>query len=278
MPARTTRLPTRDQMLHLALIAVAGLVAACFLFVLTRQPPDWTLLTLSREVWIAIVTSFAASALFAFIAAISAAMALSSPTREDSFFLELHDELGIISGRSHRVDYLQQYQDLIRRARRRIWALGITNKAFLNTHRTELLQKATEKIDVVIMFLDPDAKLTAGALAQVPLLSVQEKLEGGQSTGSIADVRARLGPLMAASHVRAMLISTPTQFSCLVIDDDVFFFPFTAPAVSSHQPMLHVRADRVVGSAIVGHLKVLIDTPDICRPIEAERPTAKAQP
>lgn len=259
--------PLRDHALHFAMITISGLIAACVLFVVTRQGADWTFITLSREVWVAILTSFAASALFALIAAISSAMALRTHTKESAFFMEVHDDLGILSGRPHRVDYLQEYQDLIRGAQRRIWALGVSNKAFLNTHRSSLLQKAREGVDIVIMFLDPEAQLTIGDAEGLPLLAAYKTLEGGGSKGSVTDIQARLGPLMSSASARALLVSAPTHFSCLVIDDNVFFFPFTAPSVSSHQPMLHVRADRTIGSAVVGHLKALMDAPQMCRAV-----------
>jgi hypothetical protein len=260
-PTRTFR----DHAVHFAIIVIAGLIAICLLFIVTRQPPNWTLMTLAREVWVAILTSFGASALFALIAAFSDAFALKKQSLENEYFSEVRDVLGISSGRAHRIDYLDVYRDRIKRANRRIWAFGTTNKAFISTHHAALTQKAKgNNMDIRIAFLDPEATLTVAGAPAISLLVALERMERGTATGSIAEIRGRLDGL-SLTNIKILLVSAPTQFSCLVIDDVVFFFPFTAPSVSSHQPMLEVQADHIIGKSIIEHLDTLMTSTDFCR-------------
>jgi hypothetical protein len=54
--------------------------------------------------------------------------------------------------------------------------------------------------------------------------------------------------------------SLPTNFSCMVVDSSVFFFPYLAAGESWQQPMLYTSSQTGIGENIVKHLTKIFNS------------------
>ena len=177
---------------------------------------------------------------------------------------------------------VKTYADLIRNADKRVWAIGMTNRHFLRQHTHTLLEGLkTKDLDVVISFWNPSATLrvpledaSEDAQTERSIIEVQATLEQGASPNTdwanlVAEVELefikRLDELPSiAGQVKILHCSHTSNFTCLVIDTDLFFFPFLDGTDSTNDPIIHCQTTRGIGRRIELHLSGLIPRSTFC--------------
>jgi len=66
-------------------------------------------------------------------------------------------------------------------------------------------------------------------------------------------------------------VSCVTNFTCMIVDDDVFFFPFLSGPDSTNNPTVWCSATHGVGRAIVDHIEKLLANSDICCVVQSSQ-------
>jgi hypothetical protein len=245
-------------------------VVSLLLLLLTDVSPTETVLNVSKAAMLGVSGSFFAASLFLLLQSLIDAVAGAKEDVYKRYYEAVADRYGVKALFSQRGgdDVISLYSRLIASARSRIWAVGMTNRHFLLQHEEPIIEALrSHRIDVRISFWDPDATIQAHGEA-TPLIGLQDLAEtGGVRAGSdwsrvikdrqraFATSIAGAGPLRGA--VRIMNSRSPAAFSCLIVDDDVFFFPFLAMPESTNHPTLHCGASSGVGRDVAKHVGLL---------------------
>lgn len=267
-------------------------------------------LWLSRAAWLGICGSIFASAVFW---GVQALIALFNRAKRDTYeqtYKELVEECGLntIYTLKGGDEACQEYKRLIEGAKKRIWAVGMSNRNFSRQHLGTILElvKRNSSMEVVIAFWNPDTHLewkatnnSAGELGEkarlsgvqpnqetekrspeivdtattnydsirLPVFVVQATLEE-RAPGSAKEIVDRQNELKDAiekqrsdlqGNIRIVNLSMVTYISCMVIDQDVFFFPYLSGDDSNGSPMIYCDATRGIGAQVVGHIDNLLN-------------------
>jgi hypothetical protein len=218
-----------------------------------------------------------ASAFFFIVYEVIAAIQNAERRANDLYFEEIHTKFGVKKIYQKRGDEItgRLYKAKIEKAKSRIWAIGMSNGAFL-TQNLDTLRNLLliGELDVRIAFWDPYlvVKRSAGNLLdpqdefEFYAMDIQHKLEGNATAqrehwaeeieGRVKNIFDELGELSAKIHV--YLTAIPTNFTCLITDDDIFFFPFLGAMGSWEQPTIHISANTEIGGMIVNHFNALL--------------------
>lgn len=270
------------------------------------------ILWLSKAAWLGICGSIFASAVFW---GVQAVMALFNRAKRDTYeqtYRTLVEEFGLntiykLKGGN---DALHEYKRVVENAKRRIWAVGMSNRNFSRQHMGKILDllKRNPSVDVVIAFWNPNAYLvieedgqgeveqlggtgedageasgfvsaegsTSGATpksvvtkppVKMPVFVAQAKLEEREpnSAKEIRDRQHELEEMIEKErsaiqgHLRILNLSMVTYISCMVIDQEVFFFPYLSGDDSNGSPMIYCDATRGIGEQVFGHIDNLIN-------------------
>ncbi|MEU1599334.1 hypothetical protein ABZ468_42675 [Streptomyces sp. NPDC005708] len=242
------------------------------------------ILGLSKDTWLNVAGSVFATALFLFIESAVQAVKGVEESVEKNAYREIVEEQGILEVFSQRGDdrVLALYERLISDAESRIWAIGMTNGHFVHQHLQEICARLhRQPLDVVIAFWDPDTTVSrptapGSSSASVNLLSVQSQLEGKHISSDdlkqtvrvrqeqVQEAVDRIGTQLAG-RVRIVDITHVANFTCLIVDDQVFFFPFLAGPDSTNNPTLRCSAQGQIGRAICRHVEHLLASPEHTR-------------
>lgn len=258
-----------------AMVATA-VISALIMYVAENAEDTASFAGLSRASWFNVAGSLLATALFLFIQGlINLVRGAEEAVYKDKYqlFVEQHGLKDLFQQRGSG-DAVHLYGRLIESARARVWAAGMTNRHFADQHSERLgdLLRA-RSVDVVVAFWEPRAFLITREPdgAKHRILSVQSTLEHSQAQEwdtVVANTQRRIGQVVGSpitGTLRILNISHVCNFSCLIIDDDVFFFPFLAGPDSTNDPTIHCRADIGIGKAIVDHLAELFAAPAFSR-------------
>jgi hypothetical protein len=264
------------------------------------------ILWLSKAAWLGICGSIFASTVFWGVQAI---IALFSKAKRDSYELTyrlLVEDIGLntvymLKGGDQACE---EYRKAIGRARKRIWAFGMSNRNFSRQHIGTILDllKRNPSLDVVIAFWNPDAYLCieanskeqhkgvpqrplAGDSAKgkpdqllstipaaapnisLPVFVVQAMLEE-RAPDSAKEIRDRQNELkelieressLIQGNLRILNLSMVTYISCMIIDQDVFFFPYLSGDDSNGSPMIYCDSSRGVGEQVAGHIDNILN-------------------
>ena len=159
------------------------------------------------------------------------------------------------------------YRRVVATARTRIWAIGMTNKHFVEQHLDTVLEVVESRsVDFVLAFWDPESLVTMSNGGRPwSIVELQSCIEGAadgseQWARVVKDREVRVVERVEQlsrlrGTVRILRVTLPTSISCLVVDDSVFFFPFLARADSTNDPAIYRSAEGTVGSALVEHFE-----------------------
>lgn len=204
----------------------------------------------------------------------------------------LFEKFGICSVNSQRgyEDAVRDYDALISKATRRIWAVGITNNRLTNQYSQIMVNKLRRhSIEILIAFLDNDAAVcrtndpsnsrrSADIIDTLP--TVHHRLEkgmikngvygeaGSQIMGNIEKLEEMFKSIPRQEMIGSVSIYkiiSVTYFSCFVIDDQLFFFPMLTRNDSGQDPMIKVSTKEHLGRAIIECLERMFNFPPYTR-------------
>jgi hypothetical protein len=104
----------------------------------------------------------------------------------------------------------------------------------------------------------------------LPAFVVQATLEG-RAPGTAQEIRKRQSDIreriekeksQIKGNIKIINLSMVTYISCMIMDRDVFFFPYLCGADSNDSPMFYCDATRGVGEQIYLHVKKLLTDKD----------------
>jgi hypothetical protein len=169
-------------------------------------------------------------------------------------------------------DVIGIYENLIKNSERRIWAIGMTNNHFCKQHFDKILDKmdtnksSGKTIDVVISFWNPNISFYDDDKKERlhKIIDVQHIIEG--NNGKQHDIKDKIYKLIEKVEKRKLkgtfkivYTSLPSNFTCFIIDDDVFFFPFLSGPDSTNDPTIHCDASKGIGKSITAHIEKIIE-------------------
>lgn len=252
---------------------VMTFVVSFLLLVLADLSADDGTLNVSKAALLGVSGSIFAASAFLFLQSLVDAISGTAENVYHTYYRDLADRCGLKSLFSQRGgdDVISLYSSLISRARSRVWAVGMTNRHFLLQHKDALIEVLrSHQVDVRISFWDPTAAIQCNGEQQT-LIGLQDRAETGRLHSSsdwnrvITDrQRAFAGEIAAAGslrgHVRIFNTRSPAAFSCLLVDDDLFFFPFLAMLESTNHPTIRCDAMTGIGKDITQHVSLLLAT------------------
>jgi len=241
----------------------------------------------SKTTWAAVGGSLFAASLFLTVQSFIDAIKKAEADTYRDFYEDLALDFGVKSIYEHRGTSATNmtYRTLMEGATHRIWAIGMTNRHFIKEHASLIVEKLRNKpIDVIVAFWHPDAKLqlpNQGRTAPPSIIESQARIEGVAGNADewskmvIQQENTLLRLVDALPAVRGNLkilhLAIVTNITCLVVDDDLFFFPFLARVESTDDPTIHCTADAKLGSKIVQHFENLFANDNACT-VSNERP------
>ena len=188
----------------------------------------------------------------------------------------------------------EKYRQLISTASNRIWAIGMTLTSVCQ-ERDSLIEQVILKpnFDLVFYFWNPESSIQItknGSIESViHSITAQKALEEARSRvndstenwiGRIQDnikdiiesvkLQKNIAHLKGeniSGRVRIILGAYPAQFSCYVIDDNVFFYPILSKQVQTRHPTIHCLATSengkgILGNNLVSHIEYLLNGND----------------
>lgn len=249
------------------------LAATLFTVWVQAETQSFRLFGMSRVTLLAVGSSMLASTIFWILHELLSLLKTTPEKVESEYFERLQKSAGIHSVHPQRggEDAQRAYSRMIARARNRIWAVGMTNGAFVDQHFEKLISRCRERrgIDARICYWDYECQLNLPSGKTIELFEAQERLEKGVETSGVewnAKMREQLGKVLGRldseddlrSAIRVFLFAIPTNISVLVVDDDLFFFPFLSNSASNFDPHIHCSASCGVGGRIVGHYEKIM--------------------
>jgi len=245
---------------------------------------------LSKAAWLGICGSIFASAVFWGVQAI---IALFNRAKRDTYeqtYRTLVEDFGVntiyeLKGGN---EACHEYKRLIERANKRIWAVGMSNRNFSRQHMPTIIEsiKNNSSLDVVVAFWNPDAYLVvqnsrledARSIGQtekdpnrnklmLPVFVAQATLEE-RAPDSAKEIRERQNELKELiqrensaikGNLRIVNLSMVTYISCMIIDQEVFFFPYLSGDDSNGSPMIYCDASRGIGKQVAEHIDNLLN-------------------
>jgi hypothetical protein len=257
-------------------LAVSIVLVGSYLFVavIDHWAGDRTFLGLSKDIVLKVVGSLLASAVFYLVLNLLLALKQAPLTVEHSYFERIHGSFGIIEVYDQRggTSALAQYCELLGDAKMRIWAMGITNRRFLQTNFDILVRAllSSPSMDIRLIFADPTLNVSwdqaeENGVRKSPVagINLQMHLEGQAPEHTdwrrhLDQYLERLETELPASEkvgtIRILTFRSICFSTCFVIDDDVFFFPMLARVDSAQDPTIHVGANSVLGRCIIDHM------------------------
>ncbi|NUQ77827.1 MAG: hypothetical protein HUU21_30190 [Polyangiaceae bacterium] len=270
-------------------IAVTG-VFSLILFIAAEVSPTEGTWGISKASWLSVCGGVFASFLFLCIQSMLSALKATNRDMYKAAFNELVEKHGIKTVFSQRGsdDVITLYRKLLSSPRRRIWAIGMTNKHFVDQHLESLVHVLTSyQIDLVIAFWDPSTTLIVrqnGGRAR-SIIEAQSALEGNPGSKWGETIRQRQLRIANAvkdqpirGDVRIVNVSSVTSFSCFIIDDDLFFFPFLANTDSTNDPTIYCAAEGSVGRSIIDHFTKLLQNSEVCTTTYHQKETTVVVP
>jgi hypothetical protein len=257
--------------------AIAILVVSAYAAILFIDPArqGWRFVGIPKETMLRLAGSLLSSALFLTLVQLLSALKNMPNSVEAEYFKRMHDHFGIKEVFEQRGGQgaLDCYERSLRTVRRRIWAIGMTNKRFMSSH-FEVVQEALRRsadMDIRLVFADPRMNLSWEGQA-INVIEAQTQMEHKAPTGSdwpkyLDSQVERLRSAYVsttAGHLQALVLRSVCHFTCFVIDDNVFFFPMLARNDSSQDPTMLVGADTLLGRVLIDHFASILSSATFC--------------
>jgi hypothetical protein len=201
---------------------------------------------------------------------------MAETTLESKYYDQMANDHGFKDAFRQRgsSDIVQLYKDIITGARQRVWAFGMSNRNFFDQHESTIISLIQNRtIDVVIAFWNPYAQISVvNAPASFParkplgLLETQSRLEDAAGTDWASVIEDRQREFLSKvdllrsrkGQLRIAYLTIPTNITCLVVDDELFFFPFLAGVDSTSNPTIRCSANTGLGECITSHFQKLL--------------------
>jgi hypothetical protein len=173
----------------------------------------------------------------------------------------------------------EEYSKRILKAKTRIWAIGMTNGNLLQHQLDNILKRVSSEssLDVKFSFWASKTNLQKeyNLTKTISLINQQLHIEDG--TGIHDDlIESRHSEIInkydnfknkKSGNLSIVEVSLPTNFSCFIIDDDVFFFPFLSTVESTSSPIILCNLNRGIGKEIFNHLNKIFGKDEVTKSI-----------
>jgi hypothetical protein len=171
----------------------------------------------------------------------------------------------------------QVYKDKILKARYRIWAVGMTNGNLIAHQLDNIINRISiiENIEVVISFWSESSsfKKTYNNQKEISIINQQLLIEDGKEISQklIRDRYSKIEKEYKDSknpksgRLKIVEMTLPSNFTCFIIDDDVFFFPFLSTVESTSSPTILSNINRGVGNEIFKHVEKVLSEVEVTR-------------
>lgn len=252
------------------------LVTISFLsaWAIQSQIDQWSIFGLNKQTTLAVAGSVFAASIFYVLQRIVVAIKHSEELMHKEYYRQLHEHYGLKEAFASRGDENIKliYDDLISKATQRVWAIGMSNKCFHERHK-DTVQKllCSRAVDIRVVFWDPQTSIHRSDPNKLDMriLDIQNTLEGNIKIEDKweEDIEERYKGLFNGinkneirGNMSVFYWSLPTNFSCMVVDSSVFFFPYLAAGESWQQPMLYSSSQTGIGENIFKHLTKIFDS------------------
>ena len=248
-----------------------------FIFCMGEYTTDFTFLSISKATWVAVTASVLASTLFYFIQSLINFLKEGEKCTYKDAYDNIIDGFGVkaIYDQRGSSEIQEAYRQRVESCSKMIWAFGMTNRHFIDQHFTKIGELLRDKdIDCLIAFWNPSAFLDdQSSGSRKNILEIQQNLESNLTSdadwktsievlqGRVIERIQKLLPIKG--KVKIANVTTPSNFSCLIIDDDVFFFPFLAGPESTNDPMLLCSTKVGIGKAVLSHFRKLVSDTEV---------------
>lgn len=270
---------------NLIVLILTGIISY-LIFCLGEYSQDFSFLSIPKATWVAVTASVLASTLFFCIQSVINYLRDGKDDTYKYVYEKMVDGFGVkeIYDQRGSTDIQEQYKSRIAASTRRVWAFGMTNRHFVDQHFEKLEDLLVNRdVDVLISFWNPAAYLVDESTGDKNnILEIQQKLESNLTydadwKNAIEKVQERLvGRVKKLTNIKGALrvanITTPCNFSCLIVDDDIFFFPFLAGPESTNDPMLHCTTTIGIGNAIFNHFNKLVTDSEVLKIVYGSTP------
>lgn len=266
------------------IILLLTLAMSYFMLTIAQLAADnGSFLTISKISWLSVTGSVLASTIFLVIQSLTNAIKEGRDSTYKVSYISLVDQFGIKDVYQQRGSEAIRikYKSLMSGCRDKMYAVGMSNRHFLEQHTDKILEALQKhSVDIVIAFWNPTSTMkifSGNEIVDKNILDIQCLLENGASSaadwiGNITTRQIRLRDKVkelqnVTGELRIVNISHPANFTSLIIDDDVFFFPFLAGAESTNDPTLHCSASTGVGTSILQHFNRLFSDKEVCQTV-----------
>jgi hypothetical protein len=195
--------------------------------------------------------------------------------KKDSI-LDVYNKYGLKNIYSKKTDATSDFTDNILKAKNRVWAIGMTNKSFIKQQKENInnILKKKKPIDIKIIYWNDCTVIGGQDNISKSIIDVQLALENQNSLKctaditehkTIRDIHTSIKKLQESidivnhANIEIGFLSVPSSFSCLVVDDNVYFFPFLSNHESNISPMILCDANKTIGVSIINHFKYIFD-------------------
>jgi len=255
---------------------VIGLIAMLIFLLAASYKGTESFLGIPIFSWIGVAGSVLAAFIFSLLVWIIELLGQAKTRFHEEYYNSIGRTQGVKDVISQRGDdnTVNLYSKCLKKARTRAWAIGMSNNHLVRQHTDvflELIQ--SHEIDIVIVFWSPFTKLLTPKhpVNQRCVLAAQEMIENEVPTdtnwetiiqGRQDDLKRVIGTaLNIRGRFRIINISGVTNFSCFILDDEVFFFPFLRGPDSTNEPTIRCDATLGIGKRVMEHIDRLINGP-----------------
>jgi hypothetical protein len=178
-----------------------------------------------------------------------------------------------------------EYEKRILKAKHRILAIGMTNSNLIQKQLDNIVSRvaAIKSIEVIISFWSADSSFIKtyekdkeiSIINQQLLIETGQKIDENSICAKYDKIKNKCQEKLKSNtgNLKIVEMTLPSNFTCFIIDDDVFFFPFLANVDSTSSPIILCNIHRGIGSQITQHIEKILSEPEITRTIyESQNP------
>jgi hypothetical protein len=230
------------------------------LILLGSQDDTYTLLSVSKSTLVSIATSIVASVIFYLILEVINAKKNAENKLVKNFGLQNIFEEKILAK--------ENYAKSIKKSKCKIWAIGKSQSSFISQH-AEIINNLITKnknIEIKIIFWDCQSTLNINNSSK-HICCIQDAiknksikhLSSTECDNETIKIKNRINDLKTTidienqKNITIGFLNIPTNFSCLITDDDTYFFPFLSNEKSNKSPMIQCSSNKKLGESIIRH-------------------------
>jgi len=172
-----------------------------------------------------------------------------------------------------------EYAKRISKSKKRIWAIGMTNGNLIKHQLENILKQVAfrKEMDVIISFWAPNTILNSNSspatFQPVSIINQQLKIEDGKTispniiTDRIDSIKKRYEAVKTSKtgNLKILESSLPSSFTCFIIDEDIFFFPYLSTVESTSSPTILCNINRGIGKVIFEHFEITLKSSKVSK-------------